>query len=96
LVSKRPVISPENPMYAPSISAPTPQLVSRLLDESICFTSTWDWKTSVYPTRAGRDWTSGVRPLAEADGERLIRLVDGLDAVADVRELVELACAGRA
>jgi hypothetical protein len=43
-----------------------------------------------------RNWTSGVRPRAEADGERLIRLVDGLDALADVRELVELACAGRA
>jgi 2-methylcitrate dehydratase PrpD len=39
-----------------------------------------------------RNWTSGARPLDEADGERMIRLVDDLDARADVRELVDLTC----
>ena len=34
-----------------------------------------------------RNWTSGARPLDEADGERLIRLVDDLEAVGDARSL---------
>ncbi len=41
-----------------------------------------------------RNWVSGARPLAESDGERLIRLVDRLESVRDVGELVDLACAG--
>jgi 2-methylcitrate dehydratase PrpD len=42
-----------------------------------------------------RNWTSGARPLDEADGERLVRLVDDLEEMADVRELVDLACGER-
>ena len=37
-----------------------------------------------------RNWVSGARRLAEADVETLIRLVDDLEAVSDVRELVAL------
>ena len=42
-----------------------------------------------------RNWTSGARRLDEADGERLVGLIDNLEAVADVRELVGLACGER-
>jgi aconitate decarboxylase len=35
------------------------------------------------------NWISGVRPLPEAAGERLIALVDDLERVGDVRELVD-------
>jgi len=34
-----------------------------------------------------RNWTSGARPLDEADAERLIRLVDDLEALGDARAL---------
>jgi aconitate decarboxylase len=37
-----------------------------------------------------RNWVSGARRLDEASGERLIRLVDGVEALGDVRDLVEL------
>ena len=37
-----------------------------------------------------RNWRSGARRLAEADVETLIRLVEDLEAVSDVRELVAL------
>ena len=37
-----------------------------------------------------RNWRSGVRPLSEADGERLIALVDHLEEVADVSEIIGL------
>ncbi|HEV8437286.1 MAG TPA: MmgE/PrpD family protein [Methylomirabilota bacterium] len=37
-----------------------------------------------------RNWVSGARRLYEATGERLIRLVDDLEALGDARELVEL------
>jgi hypothetical protein len=37
-----------------------------------------------------RCWTYGARPLKAERGERLIALVDGLEDVADVRELVAL------
>lgn len=37
-----------------------------------------------------RNWVSGARRLDEATGERLIRLIDDLEAVSDVRELVGL------
>jgi aconitate decarboxylase len=37
-----------------------------------------------------RNWVSGARPLDESRGERLLRLVDDLEAVSDVRELVAL------
>jgi 2-methylcitrate dehydratase PrpD len=40
-----------------------------------------------------RNWASGAAPLPEAAAERLVRLVDTLEAVDDVRELVDLACA---
>ncbi len=36
------------------------------------------------------NWVSGARRLDEARGERLIRLVDDLETVSDVRELVRL------
>jgi 2-methylcitrate dehydratase PrpD len=42
-----------------------------------------------------RNWTSGAAPLPDGDAERLIGLVDGLDTLADVRELVDLACVRR-
>ena len=38
-----------------------------------------------------RNWTSGARRLDEADGERLIELVDELEKLGDVRELARLA-----
>ena len=37
-----------------------------------------------------RNWRSGARPLSEADGERLIALIDNLEDVADVSEIVGL------
>jgi aconitate decarboxylase len=37
-----------------------------------------------------RNWVSGARPLDPAQGEHLIALVDGIEGVADVRELVAL------
>ena len=37
-----------------------------------------------------RNWVSGAGRLDEADGERLIQLVDGVEALGDVRELAEL------
>jgi 2-methylcitrate dehydratase PrpD len=37
-----------------------------------------------------RNWVSGAGCLDEANGERLIRLVDGVEALGDVRELVAL------
>jgi 2-methylcitrate dehydratase PrpD len=42
-----------------------------------------------------RNWMSGARPLDEDAGARLVRLIDDLEALTDVRELVDLACAGR-
>ena len=42
-----------------------------------------------------RNWVSGAIPLAESDGEQLIRTVDRLEAVRDVAGLVDLACAER-
>jgi 2-methylcitrate dehydratase PrpD len=42
-----------------------------------------------------RNWTSAARSLEGADGDRLLRLVDDLEAVNDVRELVDLACGSR-
>ena len=40
-----------------------------------------------------RNWVCGTVPLDEAKGERLIGLVDDLEAVADIRELIELVLA---
>ncbi len=40
-----------------------------------------------------RNWVSGSTPLDEAKGERLIGLVDDLEAVAEARELIELVLA---
>ncbi len=40
-----------------------------------------------------RNWVCGAVPLDEAKGERLIGLVDDLEAVADIRELIELVLA---
>ena len=37
-----------------------------------------------------RNWVSGATRLDEADGERLSQLVDGVEALGDVRELAEL------
>jgi hypothetical protein len=37
-----------------------------------------------------RNWLSGARRLAEDDVETLIRLVEDLETVSDVRELVAL------
>ena len=37
-----------------------------------------------------RNWVSGARRLDEASGDRLIELVDRLEAVSDVRELIAL------
>ena len=37
-----------------------------------------------------RNWQAALRPLREADGERLIALVDDLETVDDVRPLVDL------
>lgn len=39
------------------------------------------------------NWVSGARPLPQAAGEKLIALVDDLEAVGDVRELVDLMVA---
>jgi aconitate decarboxylase len=36
------------------------------------------------------NWISGAKPLPEAAGERLIALIDDLEAVRDVRELLDL------
>ncbi len=40
-----------------------------------------------------RNWVCGAVPLDEAKGERLIGLVDDLEAVADSRELIDLVLA---
>jgi 2-methylcitrate dehydratase PrpD len=40
-----------------------------------------------------RNWISGARPLPEAAGEQLIAEVDQLEALADVRALVDLMVA---
>ena len=40
-----------------------------------------------------RNWGCGTVPLDDAKGERLIGLVDDLEAVADIRELIELVLA---
>jgi aconitate decarboxylase len=37
-----------------------------------------------------RNWVSGARPLDEAGGETLIRLIDELEALSDARELIAL------
>jgi 2-methylcitrate dehydratase PrpD len=39
------------------------------------------------------NWASGAKPLPQAAGEKLIALVDELEAVGDVRELVDLMVA---
>ena len=36
------------------------------------------------------NWISGAKSLPETAGERLIRLVDDLETVADIAELVDL------
>jgi len=43
-----------------------------------------------------RNWVSGARRLDEASGERLIQLVDGVEALDDVRDLADLTRAGGA
>jgi hypothetical protein len=43
-----------------------------------------------------RNWVSGARRLDEAKGERLIQLVDDVEALSDVRDLVGLTRAGGA
>ncbi len=37
-----------------------------------------------------RNWRAAARPLPEANAERLIERVDGIDSLGDARELVDL------
>jgi hypothetical protein len=39
------------------------------------------------------NWLSGTRPLPDAAGERLIELVDELEAVRDIAVLIDLMVA---